>query len=317
MTSIDAINPGPVIYSSSGISDSYGVGLQGELPASGFISGESVNPISLSAPGIFQGLSGDLTLGNYYMSPGASLSLSANYSASTDYSLSTSSGASSSLTCVSSHLTVCETYATFLPARITLTSGTSLSDTSVGNSFPTSSTATLTHMGTAFSFWNYGTTINGVTCILDSNGTTDAAGNLTLIAPDQTVHTLNASKPVDQSVTDAVMANDALAALKIAVGLSPNNDGSTASNYQLLAADVNSDGKITSSDALGILKMAVKLSTAPAQEWLFVSESIAGEEMSRTSVHRPSATTSMAVDMDKTVNLVGIVLGDVNGSWAA
>jgi hypothetical protein len=177
-------------------------------------------------------------------------------------------------------------------------------------------TATI-FMETAFNFWKDGTTIDGVTCLLDSIGTTDASGNLTLIAPDKTIHTLNASKPADQAVTDAVMTNDALAALKIAVGLSPNADSSAASNYQLLAADVNNDGKVTASDALGILRMAVKLSSAPGQEWLFVPQSVAGEEMNRTSVHRPLTTTSVTINSDHEVNLVGIVLGDVNGSWAA
>jgi hypothetical protein len=45
-----------------------------------------------------------------------------------------------------------------------------------------------------------------------------------------------------------------------------------------------SDGQIKAADALNILKMAVKLSSAPEMEWLFVPESVGSEGMSRTHI---------------------------------
>ena len=60
---------------------------------------------------------------------------------------------------------------------------------------------------------------------------------------------------------NAISSADALAALRIAVGINPNSDPDGAgplsplklSPYQLIAADVNKDGKISSADALAIL----------------------------------------------------------------
>ncbi|MEI8103216.1 MAG: hypothetical protein WCG61_06790 [Chlorobium sp.] len=116
---------------------------------------------------------------------------------------------------------------------------------------------------------------------------------------------------------NAIKANDALAALKMAVGMNPNADGSAVSPYQYLAADVNKDGQVKAADALNILKMAVKLSTAPEMEWLFVPESVGNESMSRTHVVWPDNPIPVTLDMDQDVHLIGIVKGDVDGSWAA
>ena len=115
--------------------------------------------------------------------------------------------------------------------------------------------------------------------------------------------------------SNAINANDALAALKIAVGMNPNADGSPVSSYQFLAADVNHDGQVKAADALNILKMAVKLSTAPEKEWLFVPESVGSETMSRTHVVWPDSMIPVTLDVDQELHLIGIVKGDVNGSW--
>jgi VCBS repeat-containing protein len=124
---------------------------------------------------------------------------------------------------------------------------------------------------------------------------------------------------------NAISSADALAALKIAVGRSPNADGSVATPYQLIAADVNQDGKVTSADALAILKMAVKRSDALPREWLFVSESQdfwgesanngqGGYTISRTNVAW-NKDLQATVTQDTTLNLLAVLKGDVNGSW--
>ena len=127
---------------------------------------------------------------------------------------------------------------------------------------------------------------------------------------------MTVTKAVDTSTSRAVSSSDALAALKIAVGINPNGDGTAVSNYQYLAADVNKDGKITSTDALSILKMAVHLTTAPSQEWLFVQKSVESVQMSKTSIDWSAVSLQMNVTGDQHVDLVGIVKGDVNGNWA-
>ncbi len=63
--------------------------------------------------------------------------------------------------------------------------------------------------------------------------------------------------------------------------------------------------------------MAVKLSTAPEKEWLFVPESVGGETMSRTHVFWPDNPRPVTLNADQELHLIGIVKGDVNGSWVA
>jgi hypothetical protein len=96
----------------------------------------------------------------------------------------------------------------------------------------------------------------------------------------------------------------------------------------LIRADLNvpvKDGKVTSADALAILKMAVKRSDAPAREWLFVNESqdfwdeTANNGQGAYTINRNNVTWNKDVQanvtQDTTVNLVAVLLGDVNGSW--
>ena len=127
---------------------------------------------------------------------------------------------------------------------------------------------------------------------------------------------LQTTKPIDSTIRGiAVTSGDALAALKIALLINPNSDGSPVSPYQYLAADVNKDGRVTSGDALNILKMAIKYPGAPTNEWLFVEPSVGTETMSRTSVHWPVADLSIPLDHNMELDLIGIVKGDINGSW--
>jgi len=129
----------------------------------------------------------------------------------------------------------------------------------------------------------------------------------------------------------AITAADALAALRIAVGLNPNPDpdgsgplkAGMISPYQIMAADVNKNGQVSSADALAILRMAVKLSTAPAQEWLFVDEKrdFWNESNQEFTLSRSLSTWSSSMQASSEIwdnhNLVGVLKGDVNGSWSA
>ncbi len=130
-------------------------------------------------------------------------------------------------------------------------------------------------------------------------------------------YTLAGTKTAGQAENQAINANDALAALKMAVGLNPNADGSAVLPYQFLAADVNHDGIIRSTDAFNILKMAVKLSSAPKGEWLFVSESADSATMDRNTVDWSHVIPPVTLDHDVVLDLIGIVKGDVDGSWVA
>jgi hypothetical protein len=169
-------------------------------------------------------------------------------------------------------------------------------------------------------FWKSGLAMTEVTTTLASTTATDSMStgidglyqHLDMVAG---TYALTGVKVSGSAGSNAVKANDALAALKIAVGMNPNADGSDVSPYQFLAADVNKDGQVKAADALNILKMAVKLSTAPEKEWLFVQESVGSESMSRTHVVWPDNPIPLTLVGDQELDLIGIVKGDVNGSW--
>ena len=113
------------------------------------------------------------------------------------------------------------------------------------------------------------------------DASSDTAGRYAFSEPLNGSNRLQISKDVLEENESAVVTSlDALAALKIAVGINPNNDPDLegpqgqlpVSPYQFIAADVNRDGRVTSSDALEILKMAVGLENAISASWVFVNE---------------------------------------------
>ena len=78
----------------------------------------------------------------------------------------------------------------------------------------------------------------------------------------------------------------------------------------------------TAADALGILKMAVKLPGAITPQWMFVEDTrdFYDDANGVFTLNRSNAswdhTISATVAGNTTENLVGILKGDVNGSWA-
>lgn len=140
-------------------------------------------------------------------------------------------------------------------------------------------------------------------------------------------YSVKLTKASDTDATSTISSADALAALKISVGLNPNTDpdGSgplkalPVSPYQLMAADMNGDGRVTSSDALAILKTAVGLSDALDPYWVFVAEEtpVWNTHVDKNSVFDASSAHSISYPAQTTANFVGVLVGDVNSSWAA
>jgi Ca2+-binding RTX toxin-like protein len=152
-----------------------------------------------------------------------------------------------------------------------------------------------------------------------SDQTSDANGEFFIDSADSSV-LLEATR--DLSVADSgrvISASDALAALKLAVGINPNSGDVSVSPYQYLSADVNEDGRVSAADALSILKMAVGLEGAPDREWKFVSElesfvNTDGSTVGRSRIDWDEFDIS---DYSGSQNLVALLKGDVNGSWPA
>jgi carboxyl-terminal processing protease len=155
-----------------------------------------------------------------------------------------------------------------------------------------------------------------------------ADGTYAFVQTSQGVQSIAASLALaDRDTNRTITSADALAALKIAVGLNPNSDPDgtgpqealPVSPYQLIAADINGDGRVTSADALGILKVAVGLSDAPPVSWALVSESAPLWQTNNTksSVHDTGLLYEFTYPDQTQINFVAVLVGDVNASWAA
>ena len=160
--------------------------------------------------------------------------------------------------------------------------------------------------------------------------TTNSLGQWSIASLPTGSYGLTASRPTSDT-GNAVTSADALAALRIAVGLNPNPDPDgtgplgalRTSPYQFMAADANGSNTVTAADALAILRMAVKLPSALPHEWFFVEESrdFWNEATNSFTLTRTNTAWDRNISVDpsiaSTVNLVGVLKGDVNGSWQA
>ena len=104
------------------------------------------------------------------------------------------------------------------------------------------------------------------------------------------------------AANSAVDLLDAIAILKSIVGLT------TLDANQKIAADFDNANGVDLNDAIGILKHVVGLS-APTPEWLFVEKDV--------PVYNLADPMTIDINADTMVDLVGILRGDVDGSWAA
>ena len=171
-------------------------------------------------------------------------------------------------------------------------------------------------------YWKNDSTIGGSWIWVKEDGLvqriagTDDHGNYVCQGLDAADYTIQTEKDATAD-GNAVKANDALAALKIAFGINPNGaGGGDVSTYQYLAADVDKNGKVQAADALNILKMAYNMGSAPQKEWIIVPESVGSETMSSTNVVWLTGEIDVMIDQDQQLDLVGVLKGDVNGSWA-
>jgi hypothetical protein len=159
---------------------------------------------------------------------------------------------------------------------------------------------------------------------------TGSDGGLSLSFEGAGIAPIKVSRGASDAGT-AINSADALAALRIAVGINPNPDPDGAgplqalrvSPFQFIAADVNGSGTVTAADALAILRIAVKLPSALPKEWVFVEENrdFWNEATQQFTLTRSSTAwdRSVVIDTSNTsvLGVVGLLKGDVNGSWSA
>ncbi len=132
----------------------------------------------------------------------------------------------------------------------------------------------------------------------------------------------NAAKaPAEVNKTAAVDLSDAIAVLKMIVGLPVNTNNVALSPYQAIAADFDQNGSVELSDAIGVLKMVVGLS-APAPAWkYFDGDKLGVDYKAATALSHKSWSTGAALpsldNVAAEVKIVGVLTGDVDGSWLA
>ena len=114
----------------------------------------------------------------------------------------------------------------------------------------------------------------------------------------------------------AVDLSDAIAVLKLIVGLPINANGVKAA--QALAADFDQDRQIGLNDAIGILKHLVELPGAPQPGWKYHEASKLPASLSASEITAHSSwlpTALQASEASTAVGIVGVLTGDVDGSW--
>jgi len=131
----------------------------------------------------------------------------------------------------------------------------------------------------------------------------------------------DASKtPSENNKASAVTLSDAIGILKMIVGLSVNSNNTPLSPYQAVAADFDQNGSVDLGDAIGVLKMVVGLS-APTPSWVYFDEAKLTDAYNATQpLNHKTWSEGAVVDVSSTtvasVKIVGVLTGDVDGSWA-
>jgi hypothetical protein len=169
-----------------------------------------------------------------------------------------------------------------------------------------------------------------LSCVALSAGThsstSDSLGAANFAAVTEASLSLTASRAIPTAeataTTAAVNLQDAIAILKMIVGLPVNGTTNGVANalspYQALAADFNADGEVGLQDAIGVLKLVVGL-TAPEPSWHFLNEldtSIAAKANLKPGAAQTSITADLSGTSPVHVGLVAYLSGDVDGSYA-
>ena len=137
----------------------------------------------------------------------------------------------------------------------------------------------------------------------------------------------SAKSPTEAYKSAAVNLSDAIAILKMIVGLNVNSNNAPLSPYQSIAADFDQSGDVGLTDVIGVLKMVVGLA-APAPTWKYCDAQKMPASLSAVEVLGPKTWSTHAVidgvsqsftaatTQPNPVTVVGVLTGDVDGSWS-
>ncbi len=169
--------------------------------------------------------------------------------------------------------------------------------------------------------WKTHTLLEGVAVSATThNGSTQNNGAASFPTVSETSLTISANRVIAAAEMDAtasaVNLQDAIAILKMIVGLEVNGAGRELSPYQALAADFDGNGLVGLSDAIGVLRHVVGLS-APQPTWHFANEAdTAVPHLANLSPgSAPTIHASLGGVSPVHIGLVGYLSGDVDGSY--
>jgi hypothetical protein len=130
----------------------------------------------------------------------------------------------------------------------------------------------------------------------------------------------NKSVSASNSNMDAAVGlNDAISILKMIVGLKVNSGDAPLSPYQAIAADFNRSGSVDLNDAIEVLKHVVGLPSADPV-WSYYDDSKIAPSISDSQSLAPASWSAAAKLGDLStvpaeVKVIGVLTGDVDGSW--
>ena len=122
--------------------------------------------------------------------------------------------------------------------------------------------------------------------------------------------TLESSTTASPVAAKAVDLTDAIAILKMIVGLDVNAGGAALTSYQAYAADVDGNGRVELSDAISVLKRIVGLEIATAN-WMFFNGTPTVADKLNPGL---PASVSAAVGSSNSVSMTAVLRGDVVSS---
>ena len=80
---------------------------------------------------------------------------------------------------------------------------------------------------------------------------------------------------------------------------------------------LSKDGRVGADDALNILKFAVGLTDGPSADWVFVDKNADWSEIDRSTTTYNEGIQLSDITSDTSIDMTGILVGDVDGSYIA
>ncbi|NBB81719.1 MAG: hypothetical protein GVY36_20155 [Verrucomicrobia bacterium] len=121
--------------------------------------------------------------------------------------------------------------------------------------------------------------------------------------------TLDMMRTYDPESDGKITTSDALDVLRLAVGIKPSFGN--ADPIDFIAADFNQDGSVTAADALAILRVAIGLESELQPEWVFFPSDT---DLQGISVKNTRIETTIQIDTLEAgiteVSMIGVLLGN-------